>query len=276
MVAVLDRASTYYIGINPPTGDYDLLDNQPAINGVVLTKDTTKEDLDLDEVFQYRGQVATYSKLPKTGLHRGDTYNVADTGENYAYNGSSWDLLTGYEAVYWRDGKLQSQGNDLTIDSDKNPITNLILEDITDITATKDEVNELHEGTAVKADFIKLLSITADASELNILDGATLDTTELNYVDGVTSSIQTQLNGKQPNITGAATTITSSNLTKNRAVISNNNGKIAVSSVTSTELGYVSGVSSVFRVVLIRFVRHVFKVIFTLFILINYTFVFSQ
>lgn len=34
---------------------------------------------------------------------------------------------------------------------------------------------------------------------------------------------------------------------------------------------YVSGVSSVFRVVLIRFVRHVFKVIFTLFILINYT-----
>ncbi len=36
---------------------------------------------------------------------------------------------------------------------------------------------------------------------------------------------------------------------------------------------YVSGVSSVFRVVLVRFVRHAFKVIFTLFILINYTFV---
>ncbi len=40
--------------------------------------------------------------------------------------------------------------------------------------------------------------ITASAAELNILDGATLDTTELNYVDGVTSSIQTQLNAKQP------------------------------------------------------------------------------
>jgi len=35
-------------------------------------------------------------------------------------------------------------------------------------------------------------------SEIEILDGATLSTTELNYVDGVTSSVQTQLNNKQP------------------------------------------------------------------------------
>lgn len=35
-------------------------------------------------------------------------------------------------------------------------------------------------------------------TEVAILDGATLTTAELNYVDGVTSSIQTQLNNKQP------------------------------------------------------------------------------
>jgi hypothetical protein len=49
---------------------------------------------------------------------------------------------------------------------------------------------------------------------------------------------------KQNTITGAATSITSSNLTINSALISDASGKIAVSNVTSTELGYVSGVTS--------------------------------
>ncbi len=258
MVAVLDNGrKDFYVGIYPPTGDYELLDNQPAIGGVVLTKNTTKADLDLDKVFQYRGQVASYNKLPTKNRVIGDTYNVQDTGENYAWNGSSWDLLTGTEAVYWRNGALESQGSTLTIDSDKNPISNLVLEDITDITATAAEVNVLDGITASTAELnimdgvtastaeLNILDgVTADANELNILDGATLTTTELNYVDGVTSSIQTQLNEKQPNITGAATTITSSNLTTNRAVISNNSGKVAVSDTTSTELGYVHGVTS--------------------------------
>lgn len=45
-------------------------------------------------------------------------------------------------------------------------------------------------------------------------------------------------------LTGAVTTIIHDNLTKNRAVISNNDGKIAVSEVTSTELGYLHGATS--------------------------------
>lgn len=49
---------------------------------------------------------------------------------------------------------------------------------------------------------------------------------------------------KQATITGAATTITGSNLTINRALIANSSGKVAVSSTTSTELGYLSGVTS--------------------------------
>lgn len=84
-----------------------------------------------------------------------------------------------------------------------------------------------------------------------IADGITIGSTlvtataaELNYVDGVTSNIQTQLNGKQATITGAATTITTSNLTANRALVSNGSGKVAVSAVTSTELGYLDGVTS--------------------------------
>lgn len=45
-------------------------------------------------------------------------------------------------------------------------------------------------------------------------------------------------------ITGGASTITTTNLTANRALISDGSGKVAVSAVTSTELGYIDGVTS--------------------------------
>lgn len=45
-------------------------------------------------------------------------------------------------------------------------------------------------------------------------------------------------------ITGAATTIDTENLTVSRALVSDTNGKVAVSTTTSTELGHVSGVTS--------------------------------
>ena len=52
--------------------------------------------------------------------------------------------------------------------------------------------------TATAAELNTLDGITATVSELNILDGVTATAAELNYVDGVTSSIQTQLDAKQP------------------------------------------------------------------------------
>ncbi|MBF0116847.1 MAG: hypothetical protein HQM04_17615 [Magnetococcales bacterium] len=73
---------------------------------------------------------------------------------------------------------------------------------------------------------------------------ANLTTTEIGTLSGVTSAIQTQLSGKQATVTGAATSITSSNLTVSRALVSDGSGKVAVSAVTSTELGYLSGVTS--------------------------------
>ena len=49
---------------------------------------------------------------------------------------------------------------------------------------------------------------------------------------------------KEDSITGAATTITGTNLTASKALISNSSGKVAASTVTDTELGYISGVTS--------------------------------
>lgn len=59
-----------------------------------------------------------------------------------------------------------------------------------------------------------------------------------------TTGIMTLLGKKQDTITGGATTITSSNLTASRVLVSNSSGKVAVSSITSAELGYLDGVTS--------------------------------
>jgi len=52
------------------------------------------------------------------------------------------------------------------------------------------------------------------------------------------------LSTKQDTITGAASTITSSNLTGSRALVSDGGGKVASSAVTTTELGRLVGVTS--------------------------------
>ncbi len=68
--------------------------------------------------------------------------------------------------------------------------------------------------------------------------------TELGYLDGVTSAVQTQIDSKQATITGGASTIASSDLTASRALQSNGSGKVEVSDITTTELGYLDGVTS--------------------------------
>lgn len=127
------------------------------------------------------------------------------------------------------------------------------------VTASAAEINILDGATLSTAELNILDGVTASAAELNILDGVTASTAELNklagtpagltatelgYVDGVTSSIQTQINSKQATVTGAATTITASNLTVSRALVSDGSGKVAVATTTSTEIGYVNGVTS--------------------------------
>lgn len=67
---------------------------------------------------------------------------------------------------------------------------------------------------------------------------------ELGYLDGVTSNIQEQLDGKQATITGGVSNVVTTNFSASRAIVSNSNGKLASSAVTSTELGYLDGVTS--------------------------------
>ncbi len=80
--------------------------------------------------------------------------------------------------------------------------------------------------------------VIGSGTQINIATAATGATGLLTSTDWNT------FYNKQATITGGATTILSSNLTVSRALLSDANGKVGVSTVTDTELGYLSGVSS--------------------------------
>lgn len=157
-----------------------------------------------------------------------DTVNYL---RNFArrWNGSTW---TSWDVI---GGKIiQSLSSSTT--------------DIPSSKAVQDAVNT-KQGT-ITGGATSIVSNNLTASRALVSDGSgkvavsPVTSTELGFLDGVTSSVQNQLNGKQATVTGAATTITSANLTANRALIANGSGKVAVSAVTSTELGYLDGVTS--------------------------------
>lgn len=85
-------------------------------------------------------------------------------------------------------------------------------------------------------------ALVSDGSGIVAVSAATA--TELSYLSGVTSAIQTQLGAKagtaSPTFTGTITTP----LTASRALVTGAASELAVSAVTATELGYLSGVTS--------------------------------
>ena len=122
-----------------------------------------------------------------------------------------------------------------------------------DLTVTGD-INATVVGTASTADALtteRTITLDGDVSGAVNFDGSTnvtLTTTiaddSHNHTIANVDGLQAALDAKQATITGAATTIDDADLTADRAVISDASGKVAVSSVTSTELGRLSGVSS--------------------------------
>lgn len=108
--------------------------------------------------------------------------------------------------------------------------------------------NDLLNGAGEQYDTLKELGQLIDDNHdaidaLEIVASGKAEKVHTHAISDVID-LQTSLDAKQPNITGAATTITSNNLTASRALTTDDSGKVAVSLVTSTELGYLSGATS--------------------------------
>ena len=98
---------------------------------------------------------------------------------------------------------------------------------------TKDKLEAVASRVSTNEDNIAIAESDIDGLQTSV---GTLQTN--------VNNVQTALTSKQDTVVGGASTITEDNLTASRALVSNSSGKVAVSTVTSTELGYLDGVTS--------------------------------
>lgn len=101
------------------------------------------------------------------------------------------------------------------------------------VTTVEEEVSQVKEGIGSISD--RVAAVEGDVSSLE----SRMDTAESD-IDAVESGLA----GKQDAITGGATSILTDDLTADRALVSDAEGKVAVSNVTSAEVGYLSGATS--------------------------------
>lgn len=174
--------------------------------------------------------VANLAALPASGSVVGEVRLVLDTDELYEWNGSSWQKILSASTVL---GPASATDNAIArFDGTTGKL--------------------IQNSTATLADTGEITSASLTASRVLIsgstkeIQSSSVTTTTLGYLDA-TSSIQTQLDGKEPTITvlpvSKGGTNSGAALNNNRAIISSA-GSIVESATTSTEVGYLSGVTS--------------------------------
>ena len=76
------------------------------------------------------------------------------------------------------------------------------------------------------------------------IKASNIATSKLNFIGSLTSDAQAQINNRQSQVTGAGSTVVSSNLPAFVVVVTNSSGKLTSSNVSTTSLGFLNGVTS--------------------------------
>lgn len=153
----------------------------------------------------------------------GDTY-LYITGQSYLYVNSS--VRATAFSLYNGDFSIDNYGKITRVNNISPTAKYCLVGDGISFTPRLLAMSDLPALTANRV-------LLSDAS--GYVSASTVTNTTLGYLDA-TSSIQTQLNGKQATITGGASSIVSSNLTASKVAVSDASGKVAVSTIASSEL----------------------------------------
>lgn len=195
-------------GTSSFSGAYDDLTGKPTIP-------SKTSDLDNDSGFITNAALAPYAKTAdvptKTSQLNNDSGFVDAAGASAAAPVQSVNAKTGAVVLTQDD-----VGNGTTYVRTHNDFTD----------AAKQQINTNKDNIA-----------TLD-SDMEAAQG------DITTLKGNVTTLTTALQSKQDKIAGGASTITDDNLVANRALVSNGSGKVAVSAVTATELGYLDGVTS--------------------------------
>ncbi len=232
-------------------GDYNSLTNKPTIPTKTsdITNDSgfiTEADIPVKSVNGKTGEVTLDAKA--VGALPDTTVIPSKTSELDNDSGYITELAL---EPYAKTENVPTKTSQLNNDS--GYITNAALDGYAKTTDVPTKVSQLDNdskyitssGAPVQSVNGKTGTVVLDATSVGALADTTPIPSKTSELDNDSGFITNDaLLGKQDKITGAATTITNDNLTANCALISDVNGKVAASSVTSTELGYINGITS--------------------------------
>lgn len=263
---------------------YASFNDKPSINGVTLSGALSLSDLSIPETYNDLNNKPSINNVTLSGNKTLADLGIVEFADTYSITSASFTLYSGDLDDATAQSPIYSIGFDATSDASlifskyEDPTSGssvwLTMDDVVKLRRWYeycengwDIYPEMWSG-AQPTDAETDILLEAPIDETDATQGVhqmrystegikystriggaitnvfSIGRSEIQALENVTGNIQTQINGKQSTITGAATTIVSSNLTDSLALVSDSNGKVAVSNVTSAELEYLSGVSS--------------------------------
>lgn len=135
----------------------------------VYTK--TEIDAKISAVFIYKGSVANYAALTAlTGQEVGWTYNLTDTGDNYAWDGTYWDKLSGVVDISGKED-ISNKKTDLEANKTSNTFYASCKAIVDWIVARYQQI--LVSGTNIKTFYGKSLLGSGEIIEIKTITGNT-------------------------------------------------------------------------------------------------------
>ena len=197
-----------------------------TVNGTTTTINTTNMDVDDTLIMLANGTTGSPANDIGILFNRGNQGNAA-----FFYDESAQTFKV-------------SDTKDPTSNTSLSPVTSANL-DVGILTAATVKFNGADLSTAI-SDNVTVLSNEDTALQSRLTTNVTAFTNEDTALQARITANNTLISDletrRTQNIAGAVSTITTGDLTVSRALVSDGSGKVAVSDITSTELGHLDGI----------------------------------